>query len=686
MNLGALDWLVLLIPVALVAYISYHTKKYVRSVADYMSASRVAGRYLVAVAQGEASFGAISVVAAFEVFFVAGFTQGWWLQANNVVWLFILLSGFIIYRYRESRVMTLAQFFELRYSKSFRLFAGFLAFTSGIIAYGIYPGVGARFFVYFCGFPDIVHLGGLEIQTYVIFMILLLVPGVLLTCLGGQLTLMVVDCVEGLISMVFYMFIAIALIWMFSWSDISTSMQMGREGKSMFNPFDQGKVDTFNFWYMAIAIFAAAYGWQSTQAGHGFRSAAINAHEQKMGAIIGPWRNEARTLLLTILCITAFCFLHHPNYAVQAQGVRDSLAHIGSPTLQTQMEVPAALGVMLPTVIKGMFAAVILFALISTDCTMMHSWGTIFVQDLVVPLRKKALSTESHLTLLRAAVIGVSIFAFTFSYFYKPNQFINMFGAIASALFSGAGAAIIGGFYWRKGTSAGAWGAMISGAVVSLLGFTMQQTWSSHLYPWLMNHAPGFMDSLKYFLEDVCSSNVPQLNWKVTADKPPFNGQWVLLFATLTAIFSYVSLSLLTFRQSFELDKLLHRGKYADEHSSAHATATADRKFSIGMLIGITPEFTKTDKAISISLFSYRFMWFLIFAAITTWNLINPWPNQWWVSFFHWTSVVLPFAIGITVTVWFTIGGIKDLKQLFVRLKNVQRDASDDGTVHDDAH
>ena len=79
----------------------------------FMAANRCAGRYLVATAQGEASYGAANVIAQFELFLIAGFTFGWWLQFNNIVWLFILLSGFIIYRYRESRVMTLAQFFEV---------------------------------------------------------------------------------------------------------------------------------------------------------------------------------------------------------------------------------------------------------------------------------------------------------------------------------------------------------------------------------------------------------------------------------------------------------------------------------------------------------------------------------------------------------------------------------------------
>src|SRR5688500_9626593 len=171
MNKGTHDWLVVCEQVVLLALVALRTLKHTRSFADFMAANRCAGRYLVATAQGEASYGAANVIAQFELFFLAGFTFAWWLTFNNIVWLFILLSGFIIYRYRESRVLTLAQFFEVRYSKPFRVFAGVLVFISGILAYGIYPAVGARFFVYFCGFPETITLLGYQVATFIPIMI-----------------------------------------------------------------------------------------------------------------------------------------------------------------------------------------------------------------------------------------------------------------------------------------------------------------------------------------------------------------------------------------------------------------------------------------------------------------------------------------------------------------------------------
>lgn len=681
MNMHLVDWMVLFVPMAIVTLVAIKTQKYVRSVADFMSASRVAGRYLVATAQGEASYGATNVVATLEQFLIAGFIWAWWLQVNNVVWLFILLSGFIIYRYRESRVMTLAQFFEIRYSKPFRIFAGFLAFFSGILAYGIYPAAGARFFVYFCGFPDVLHLGAHDIPTFLPIMVLLILPGILLTTMGGQLTLMVVDCLEGIISLVFYLCVAGALLWMFTWGDIAAAMNAhlaANPHQSLLNPFDNERNVDFGFWFVMIMIFVNAYGWQSSQVGHGFRSAALNAHEQKMGAILGPWRNEVRTLMLTVLGVCIVAFLH----SQQGKATMASLGNLDN-SLFKQVRSAAALGEMLPTLVRGMFASIMFFALVSTDCTMMHSWGTIFVQDIIVPLRKRPLEMHQHVNLLRWAVVGVAAFAVAFSWWMQTMTYINQFLAVVGGIFAGAGACIIGGFYSRRGTTAGAWSAMIGAALVSVGGLALIQTWKGWTYPWLAMHAPGLLGSADTLLRGI-SSVVPNLGWHINPDTFVFNGAWINLFAALTAIGAYVGVSWLTYKRDFDLDRMLHRGKYAIEGEyKIVESATKRRKLSFSLLVGITPEFTRTDKAISLSLFYYRIFWFIVFAVVTTWNLIPGWgwPEPWWSNYWHYTAIWLPLTLAAVLVVWFTWGGLRDIHRLFIRLEQVKVNPEDDGTV-----
>ena len=49
-----------------------------KSVTDFLSAGRTAGRYLISVSSGVAGLGAISVVMFLEMGYIAGFSLAWW--------------------------------------------------------------------------------------------------------------------------------------------------------------------------------------------------------------------------------------------------------------------------------------------------------------------------------------------------------------------------------------------------------------------------------------------------------------------------------------------------------------------------------------------------------------------------------------------------------------------------------
>ena len=164
MNLTLIDWGIVVLAIAgMIAGVQF-SKSYMQSVADFLSAGRTAGRYLISVASGVAGLGAITVIANFEMNYLAGFAMTWWGFTTNIVVLIIAVSGFVVYRFRQTRALTMAQFFEMRYSRRFRVFTGIIAYLSGLINFGIFPAVGARFFIYYCGLPPTVSLAGLELS------------------------------------------------------------------------------------------------------------------------------------------------------------------------------------------------------------------------------------------------------------------------------------------------------------------------------------------------------------------------------------------------------------------------------------------------------------------------------------------------------------------------------------------
>ena len=193
-----IDWLIVLCPLALVAWIGIKTQKYVKDVSDFLSAGRVAGRYVVCVAGAEASMGLISLVAMFELYYEAGLTYNFWANMTIVLGMIFALTGYCVYRYRETRAMTMGQFLEMRYNRPFRIYAGILQSISGVLNYAIFPAVGARFLVYFCDLPITVEIFTWTIPTFMIIMAIFLTVAVFVATLGGQVTIMSTDCIQGI--------------------------------------------------------------------------------------------------------------------------------------------------------------------------------------------------------------------------------------------------------------------------------------------------------------------------------------------------------------------------------------------------------------------------------------------------------------------------------------------------------
>src|SRR6266550_4449603 len=161
-----IDWLLVAVPLGAILALALYTRRFVKSVADFLAGGRCAGRYLIANAFGESAAGVANTMSKFEIIMVSGFTLTFWNSFSAPVLLLVAASGFVVYRYRETRALTLAQFFEMRYSRRFRLFMGMLAFLAGILNYGIFPAVSSRFFVYFLGLPQHVSLLGLHVPTF----------------------------------------------------------------------------------------------------------------------------------------------------------------------------------------------------------------------------------------------------------------------------------------------------------------------------------------------------------------------------------------------------------------------------------------------------------------------------------------------------------------------------------------
>jgi SSS family solute:Na+ symporter len=641
-----IDWGIVIVAVIVLRSVSASTRKYMRGVTDFLAANRLAGRYMLTIGMQMGGTGVIAIIGLFEMHYTAGFTPVWWALMALPVGVILPLTGFVYYRYRQTRALTLAQFFEMRYGRKFRIFAGIVCFLTGIINFGVFPAVAARFFVYFAGFPEQFSIPGIpfSFSTFAVVMFVDLALALFFVLMGGQISVMVTECFQGILCSLAFVVIAAVVMLKVGWPQMLEAMQAAPANASMIHPFKGGQIKDFNVWYYAIGILSWIYTMAAWQGHQAYNASARSPHEQKMGQIIGGWRWGVQGWMGMVLAMGMFTVLTHPNFAHIAASVNAQLAGIENPTVQGQMRVPLALAQILPVGIKGLLLTVMLFLSFTNHDTYMHSWGSIFIQDVYMPIRNKILSAEEHIRLLRWSIVGVAIYAFLFGIFYSPSTPVFMYWAITGTIWlPGAGAAVIGGLYWKRGTTIAAYPAIGFGILIGLFGL---------IYP--------------------------PIYQRLHHSEFPINNQYLFFMAMVGSALIYVLLSLLTSKgREFNLDKMLHRGPWAVEKREAHEEL---RVTLWQRMVGINKEFSITDRILAIALVVWNAAWVVLFGVVTLLNLIRPFDDLWWARFWHgymWAFLV----INSVIVVWFAIGGAYDIRMLLRRLATATRDDTDDGRV-----
>jgi SSS family solute:Na+ symporter len=688
MNLSIIDWAIVIIVLAGMVYSVSFTKGLMRSVTDFLSAGRTAGRYLISVSQGAAGLGAISIISFLEVGYITGFSFQWWGLSQGIILLALTTSGWVIYRFRQTRSLTLAQFFEKRYSRNFRIFAGIVAFVCGIINFGIFPAVGAQFFISYCGFPDSI----IGISTFPLVMVFLISIALYFVYTGGQIAVIIADFFQGVFLIVVLFIITIFLYNRVDWDQVSDSLKNTPiklaeeevdklrnedfykvlndeekeeiikeikdkyENSSLINPFKTSRVEDFNLTYFLIGLIGMFYGTLSWQGHQAYNSSAKSAHEAKMAAVLGDIRWKPQGLFIFLVPVLTYVFMNHSDYTLVAESVNSSLDSLNSETLKSQMRAPIVLSEVLPVGLLGAFAALMLAAFISTHDTYLHSWASIFVQDVILPFRKKPFEKDDHIKALRYSIFGVAIFIFIFSLVFDQNQEIALYFAVTFAIFAGGvGAVIIGGLYWDRGTTEGAWAAMTIGATIAVTGTIVPQ------------------------ISDFWLGQENDLIWlkNLILKLKEINGIKFYALSMGFSSFSYILVSLFTFKERVNMDKLLNRGKY----SIKNETKIIDEKVKpILKIFGIGKEFTIEDKIIYLVSFVWNIFFTLVFVFGTIYNLYNDVSDDSWMMYWKY-QVYINIVFSFIIIIWFTIGGFIDIKKMFISLDSDKRDHGDSGWV-----
>lgn len=700
-----IDWCITIIPMAALIWMAFYSRRYARGVVDYLAAGRIAGRYVISVGDLTAGLSVITLVAGCEQNYQTGFAVGFWGAITAPVGVFIALTGYCMYRWRETRCLSMGQFLEMRYgSKFFRVFCATLRTIAEMVTNAIGPAIATNFFIYYLGLPHKIMICGVNLPCYAIIVALCLILALMFILPGGRISLLITDCVQGLLCYPVFVVIVGYIILNFSWTyDIAPVMWNRVPGQSFMNPYDVSELRDFNIFALIVSLCGSVLnraGW----IGNDTSGAAKTPHEQKMAGVLGSWRNGFAWMMILLLAIVVIVFMTSPHFVgknrfdTNSTEVRQELSakvleeaipndealrakiiakvkevpsrvtqeYIDSPnsqqknldtpyfdtvrqelgdtpegryqfqkfrSLYQQMMMPTVVAKIFPVGMLGLFCLLMVMLLISTDDSRIFNASSTLMQDVILPMFKGHLPQAKHLLYLRLMTIGVAVFFLIVSLFFAQLDYINMFTTIMCSLWlGGAGPIMVFGLYSRFGNLTGAWCAIIFGSGTSLAGLILQRTWALTVYPFL--EKMGWVEGLNNFLVTVSSPFNPWIEWSMDPVKFPINSFEIYFISMILSVGGYVIGSYLTYKP-YDLDKLLHRGKYADGPEPVKEKWTLRNIFS--KIIGITPEYTRGDKIIAYSVFFYSVVYSvgIIFFGIVIWNAIWPWPHSWWtVKFF----------------------------------------------------
>ncbi len=651
MNMALLDWVVVGAVMALFLSMAFLANRLSASVSDYLVAGRCAGRYMLTVASGTEWIGAIHIVAMFQVYYKTGLCGLWWVMLTTPIFVYVAISGWGIFRFRETRAMTLSQFLEMRYSPGIRIAAGVITWVTGILNFAIFPAVSAKVIITLLGLPAEFSLAGFEhLQTFpVVAAFMLIIPSFFVLG-GGHTTVIITDFIQGMfMNIVAVVIVTLLLFTYFQWDQVVEVLKLAPAGASKLDPIHTGETKDFSAYFFIINIIAGVYGVLSNVPSQGFMGSGKNAHEQRMGQLLGQLRWQGLLVFFMVIALVATVVLHHPAHAAMAADVNrvlDAISTNPDNENRSQAMVAAVLSRILPVGVLGLFGAVLVAALISCHTGFMHAWGSVMLQDVIMPFRRQPFETRTHLRALRLAIIGVCVIVYALSLLIKQQENIMMYFAAVNSIWLGpAGALMLGGLYWSRGTRRGAVATMVVGVTVACSVILLQQLWPIY-------HAG------KAF---------------------PINGQWCFFGNICLSLVTYVVISLLDKQPPHDMDRLLHRGPYATAD-----TVITDPVGNVRWhqrLFGITPMFDRHDRITAYAVVGLFLLYLTIFVVgMIVGYTVSPGLDA-WARFWQ---IFLMFSYGILIlsTLWLGIGGFRDLRSLMKGMRSQLADTKDDGFVH----
>ena len=450
-NFSALDWGIVAAYLSISVVIGLLVRKYVRNMADFVTAGRGLGTCLGIATLTGTEMGLVTLMYSAQKGFVGGFAAFHIAVAAGVVTFFVWLTGLIVYRLRKMKVLTIPEFYERRFGRKTRILGGVVLVFGGILNMGLFLKVGSIF---------IVGVTGLSAAGWALpaVMTVLLVLVLLYTVLGGMISVVITDYIQFVVLSAGVIVITVLSAGAVGWEGIFGTIQaeMGQKG---FNPLvAEGEFGVeYVIWMFFLGLVGCAL-WPTAVARALAAESPRTVKKQFMWSSVSYMiRNMAP--YFWGLCAFGYIVTQSPELNAEffpADGSGEGMDNLYA--------MPIFLGRVLPTGLLGVISAAMIAAFMSTHDSYLLCWSSVITQDVVAPIMKNKMSTAGRIRLTRILIVVIGAYILYWGLVYEGSDDVWDYMAVTGAIyFTGAFALLVGGLYWKRASSTGAVLALLAG-------------------------------------------------------------------------------------------------------------------------------------------------------------------------------------------------------------------------------
>jgi SSS family solute:Na+ symporter len=354
------------------------------------------------------------------------------------------LFGFVVKPIRRTGVLTLPEYYELRFGRDVRVFGAIVMAAGGILNMGLFLKVASVFLA------GMLTANNIDLNVNVL-MVSLIAIAVVYTCYGGMRSVIITDIFQfvllgaGLIAAIVYLSGIIPL-------DQAIEIVAREKGPAGFDPLtNENFGPSYALWMVLVAGVVSAAIWPTALS----RALCIEKEENVQRAyLIASVIFLSRMVLPAFLGVLAFCYFTGANAGL-LEGYGSDADLVATPYM---------LGHVMPSWLLAFLAIAMFASFMSTQDSYLFCWSSIISRDIVGPLTNRIESERFQIMTTRIGIFVIALYELYWGLIYEGKEDIWDYLAVSGSIYFCSGIVLMaGGLYWRGATRRGALWALVLG-------------------------------------------------------------------------------------------------------------------------------------------------------------------------------------------------------------------------------